>query len=78
MILYMCLIETLVKACTISEILAQTDHKGPNWNFLTLKMTFSVIPYLSYFRIGLVSHSYYFAQKLYDSVFQTYHRTLQL
>ena len=40
---------------TVSEILAEIDHKGPNWTFLTLKMTFRVIPYLSYFRAGLVS-----------------------
>ena len=26
--------------CTVSEILAEIDHKGPNWTFLTLKMTF--------------------------------------
>ena len=37
------------------EILAEIDHKGPNWTFLTLKMTFRVIPYLSYLRAGLVS-----------------------
>ena len=30
--------------------------QGPNWTFLTLKMTFRVIPCLSYFRTGLVSH----------------------
>ena len=42
MTLYMCLI----------DILVQIDHKGPNWTFL--KMTFRVIPHLSYFR--LVSH----------------------
>ena len=39
----------------VSEILAEIDHKGPNWTFLTLKMTFRVIPYLSYFRAGSVS-----------------------
>ena len=34
-------------------ILAQIDHKGPNWTFLTLKMTFRVIPHLSYLQIWL-------------------------
>ena len=32
------------------------DHKGPNWTFLILKMTFRMILHLSYFRTGLVSH----------------------
>ena len=48
---YMCFLETLVKGCTYFEILAQIYHKGPNWTFLKLKMTFRVIPNLSYFRI---------------------------
>ena len=52
----MCFIETLVIAHTVSDILVQIDHKGPNWTFLTLKITFRVIQRLSYFRIGLVSH----------------------
>ena len=56
MTLYMCFIEILVMVHTVSEILAQIDHKGPNWTFLTLNMTYRVIPHLSYFRIGLVSH----------------------
>ena len=45
-------------ACTVSEILAhwQTDHKVPHLTFLTLKMTLRVIPPLSYFRTGSVSH----------------------
>ena len=43
---YMYLIQTLIIICTVSEILAEIDHKGPNWTFLTLKMTFRVIPYL--------------------------------
>ena len=47
-------IQTFIIRCTVSEILAKIDHKGPNWTFLTLKMTFRVIPYLSYFRAGLV------------------------
>ena len=34
----------------------------PNWTFLTLKMTFRVLPHLSYFRIGLVS------QKIHDAI----------
>ena len=33
---YMCFIETLLITCTVSEILAQIDHKGPNWTFLAL------------------------------------------
>ena len=48
-------IQTLIIRCTVSEILAEIDHKGPNWTFQTLKMTFRVIPYLSYYRTGLVS-----------------------
>ena len=52
---YMYFIQTFIIWCTVSEILAEIDHKGPNWTFLTLKMTFRVIPYLSYFRAGLVS-----------------------
>ena len=52
---YMYFIQTFIIRCTVSEILAEIDHKGPNWTFLTLKMTFRVIPYLSYFRAGLVS-----------------------
>ena len=54
MTLYKCFIETFVIACTGSEILAQIDHKSSYRTFLTLKMTFRVIPHLSYFRIGLV------------------------
>ena len=55
--LYACFIETLVIAYTVSEILAQIDHKGPNWTFLTLKMAFIVIQsYLLYFRTELASH----------------------
>ena len=52
---YMCFIQTFIIRFTVSEILVDIDHKGPNWTFLTLKMTFRVIPYLSYFRTGLVS-----------------------
>ena len=48
-------IQTFIIRCIVSEILAEIDHKGPNWMFVTLKMTFRVIPYLSYFRAGLVS-----------------------
>ena len=40
MTLHMCFIATLVIACTVSEIIDQIDHKGPNWKFLTMKMTF--------------------------------------
>ena len=36
---YMYFIQTLIIRCTVSEILAEVDHKGPNWTFLTLKMT---------------------------------------
>ena len=56
MTVYMCFLETLVIACTVSDILAQIDLKGLNWIFLTLKMTFRVIAHLSYFRTGFVSH----------------------
>ena len=52
---YMYFIQTFIIRCTVSEILAKIYHKGPYWTFLTLKMTFRVIPYLSYFRAGLVS-----------------------
>ena len=52
---YMYFIQTFIIRCIASEILAEIDHKGPNWTFLTFKMTFRVIPYLSYFRAGLVS-----------------------
>ena len=52
---YIYFIQTFIIRCTVSEILAKIDHKGPNWTFLTLKMTFRVIPYLSYFRAGFVS-----------------------
>ena len=52
---YMYFIQTFIIRCIVSEILAEIDHKGPNWTFLTLIMTFRVIPYLSYFRAGLVS-----------------------
>ena len=41
MTLYMYFIQTLVTACTVSEILAQIDNKGLNWTFLTLKITFN-------------------------------------
>ena len=47
--------KTLIIRCTVSEIWAEIDHKGRNWTILTLKMTFWVIPYISYFRTGLVS-----------------------
>ena len=39
---YMYFIQTLVTACTDSEILAQIDNKGLNWTFLTLKITFII------------------------------------
>ena len=47
-----------------SEILVEKYHKGPNWNFLALKMTFKLIPYLSYFRdrIGFTT------KKLHDAI----------
>ena len=38
---YMYFIQTFIIQCTVSEILAEIDHKRPNWTFLTLKMTFS-------------------------------------
>ena len=49
---YMCFIQTFIIQCTVSEILAEIDHKGPNRTFVTLKMTFKLIPYFSYFRTG--------------------------
>ena len=52
----MCFIETLIIAGNISDMLAQIDHKGPNWAFLTLKITYRLIPDLSYCRNELVSH----------------------
>ena len=36
---YMCFIQTFIIRCTVSEIFAEIDNKGPNWTFLTLKMT---------------------------------------
>ena len=54
--MYMYVIQTVIIRCTVSEIFAEIDINDPNWTFLTLKMTFRVIPYLSYFRAGLVSH----------------------
>ena len=50
---YMYFIQTFIIRFIVSEILAEIDHKGQNWTFLTLKMTFRVIPYLSYFRAGI-------------------------
>ena len=52
---YMYFVQTLIIRCTVCKILAEIDHKSPNWTFLTLKMTFRVIPYLSYCRTELVS-----------------------
>ena len=52
---YMCFIQTFIIQCTVSVILAEIDHKGPNWTFLTFKMTFKLNPCLSYYRTGLVS-----------------------
>ena len=52
---YMYFIQTLIIRCTVSEILAEIDHKGPTWTFRTLKMTFRVITYYSYLRTGLGS-----------------------
>ena len=42
MTLYMCFIQILITAGTVSEILALIDNKGPNWTFLTLKITFKI------------------------------------
>ena len=42
---YIYFIQTFIIRCIVSEILAEIDHKGPNWTFLTLKMTFRVISY---------------------------------
>ena len=54
---YMYFIQTLIIRCTFSEILAEIDHKGPNWTFLTLKMTFYIdsIPFIFYDRIGFTT-----------------------
>ena len=46
MTMYMWFIETFVMACIVSDILAPIDHKGHNWTFLNLTMTFRVIPHL--------------------------------
>ena len=46
---YMCFIQTFIIRCTVSEILAEIDHKCPNRTFVTLQMTFKLIPCLSYF-----------------------------
>ena len=32
-------LQTFIIRCIVSEILAEIDHKGQNWTFLTLKMT---------------------------------------
>ena len=49
-------IQTLIMWCTVSDIWAAAiDHQCANWTFLTLKITFRMNPYLSYFRTGLVS-----------------------
>ena len=40
---YMCFIQTFIIRCTVSEILAEIDHKCPNWTFLTFKMTLNWI-----------------------------------
>ena len=61
---YMHFRQTFIIRCVVSEILAEIDHKGPNWTFLTLKMTFRVIPYLSYFRAGLG----FTTKKLHDAI----------
>ena len=61
---YIYFIQTFNIRCIVSEILAEIDHKGPNWTFLTLKITFRVIPYLPYFRAGLVSEK----KKLHDAI----------
>ena len=37
---YMYFIQTFIIRCTDAEILAEIDHKVPNWTFLTLKMTY--------------------------------------
>ena len=52
----MCFIQTLFKACTVSDILDKIYHKGPHWTFLTLNITFRVIPHFNYFMTGLVVH----------------------
>ena len=52
---FMYFIQTLIIRCTVFDIFAEIDLKDPNWTFLALKMTFGVIPYLSYFGTGFVS-----------------------
>ena len=52
---YMYFIQTFIIRCTVSEIYAEIDHKGPNWTFLTLNMTINLNPCLSYIRTGLFS-----------------------
>ena len=42
---YMCFIQTFIIQCTVSEILPEIDHEGPNMTLVTLKMTFKPIPF---------------------------------
>ena len=61
---HMYFIHTLIIRCTVSEILAEIDHKGPNWTILTSKMITRVIPYLSYFMKGIG----FTTKKLHDEI----------
>ena len=36
---HMYFIQTLIKRCIVSEILAEIDHKGPKWTFLIIDTT---------------------------------------
>ena len=40
---YMCFIQTLTIRCTVSEILAEIDHKDPNGIGFTIKKLYDVI-----------------------------------
>ena len=66
MTLYMCFIYTLVihVACTVSVIVVQIDHKGPNWTFLALKLTFRVMVHT--FRI--LAQALFTPKKLHDAI----------
>ena len=47
MTLYMCYTKAFVMVCTIHETLAQIDHQGTNFTFLTLDMAFGLNIFIS-------------------------------
>ena len=63
----------MVIACTVSEILAQIDHPGPNWTYLTMKMTFRVITLHSYFgTVFILQQTSYMMQECAWCMMQNY------